>query len=341
MTSLFASQFGTATPYSPVRLDTGTLSVGANLPRLSKPSVPAKVPAKVPSAVAPGAALGLAAGAGESASASKSANANVSVPANIRNAAISKSMTLGAQADANAAIPANGVSSPLTKKTSGASISIPSPEWGIKQTKQAPNLFNQTATSPHTLATPAQDIASEQAPATSQTRGGFLGSIENWGSSLTNQWDHAMYSPNTGAKPVDAYEQAAYNRTNGAGSRYFNPGATSAAAMSGGVQGLSSGTNINKTTDSGVTEPSNVWNPTGNGSALYTKPSSSSVPSSGTPYSLQFQQARAALPAQSATAKADLAQWESELSQEAEASASEYSQIDQAELKAEEEAMAA
>jgi hypothetical protein len=154
-----------------------------------------------------------------------------------------------------------------------------------------------------------------------------------------------MYSPNSGQKPVDAYEQQKYNAywhgSNKSQAPYLNTGSTSAGAAAGGVQGLSSGTSINKTTDPGVTEPTNVWNPSGNGSGLFTKPGSSSLPSSGVPYSLQFQKAQAALPASSpAQEQQDFSSWEKEMQDYGKANSLATQQEIEAEIESEEEAMA-
>jgi hypothetical protein len=248
MSGIFAYQFDAVAPYALDPLRTGEPKVGATLPKGKKPKTPAEEePVKSPVKSVAGGASSLAATGLAEASAGKAASSNASAQtqlAHSRSASLSKHMALDAQADNHAAVPVtSGASVPVTTHTSGAD------------------------------ATPPE-------------RGGFLGSLENWGSSLTNQWDHMMYSPNSGAKPADAYEQQKYNAywhgSSKAQAPYLSTGATSGAALSGGVQGLSSQPGYNVTKDSGVTEPTNVYNP----SSLYTtKQGASYVPGVSAPYS--------------------------------------------------------
>lgn len=272
MTSLFASQFGYTPTYGLNGLATSEPEVGVRLPKTPKtPKVPVREPAGANSgassgltagaAAEAGASSGLTAGAGSGASASTGANALA------RQGTMSKLMHMentfsGAS---NSASVTGGASAPVTRAVTGADATLPSPNWGQSQNVTPQTMINRTTTSPTTV-DPSTITANSgsSAPRTPAVFGsGHMGSPGIWGdiTGAAGQLGHDVST--AGHDMLNTFQQQ-----NSFGQPGFEvPGApgssvgsaTGAAAQHGSPLTASRG--IRTSTDTGVTEPTNVWNP--------------------------------------------------------------------------------
>jgi hypothetical protein len=275
VTSLFADQFGYSTPYGLGPLNTSTPTIGIRTGNLGNTANTTAGNAASEAASEAGAkaiaSSGLSAGSDASSSVGSSATSMAAQQGTLSKLShMSQAMYGDTPGSQSASV--NSGSDVSMPRTSGADATLPSPLWGRPQSSLQ-SMINRTATSPTSLPAGTRPVSvnggtSWETPAPAPVDNNPLGGFGHWAA-------HTFDSARHGASNAGADLRNTFQNQNSFGQPGFETKGPGGLPGTGAQYGMPVASNrgIRTSIDPGVTEPTNVWNP----SSAVSEPGTSSV----------------------------------------------------------------